>query len=260
MRKMIPFLAAVFAMALSSCIEHHVTIVLNKDGSGTVTEETTMSAENAAMASQMGGDPLEDMTDEAKAKAKAATMGEGVTLKKAEKVAANGRVGGRVTYAFKDINKLKYGYGDSVTEMGDGMKPPGEEEPESADPIPFVYKDGVLTIANPTGEEDEAADDEGGADDLDEQGMMMAKQMMGDMKMSLKIEFPGGIEKTDATHVEGNTVTFMEVEMGKLLEDPAKFKAFAKAKPESPAAMQEALKGIEGVKVEAKKEVSVTLK
>ncbi|MEM1084252.1 MAG: hypothetical protein AAGI48_09025 [Verrucomicrobiota bacterium] len=259
MKRIIPIFAVVLAMMLSSCIEHHVTIVLNKDGSGTITEETTMSAENAMMAAQMGGDPFKDATDEAKLKAKAAEMGEGVTLEKAEKIAANGRSGGRVTYAFKDINTLKYGFGDSVSEMSEGMKPPGEAaEEKKADPIPFVYKDGVLKITNPSDEEEGEGSDDG--EPMDPQAMMMAKQVLGDMKMSIKIEFPGGIKETNATYHEGDTVTFMDVAMAKLLEDPEKFEAFTKAKPESPTEMREVLKGIDGVKVETQKEISVTLK
>ncbi|MGB6223713.1 hypothetical protein [Haloferula sp.] len=263
--------ALILAFALTGCIEHHVVIVLNKDGSGTITEETTLGGQAVAMMEQMSalggeeaGDPLGDMADETKAKARADGMGEGVSVEKVEKIDANGRKGGRVVYAFKDINTVKFQFGDAVSDMSDGMKPPGADAGEMPEekPMTFVYKDGVLKLANPGAgkgaEGAEAADEE--EEEIDEQGLAMAKQMMGDMKMSLKLELSGGIEETNASHVDGNTITFMEMEMGKLLEDPEKFKAFSKAKPETPAAMQEALKGIDGVKIEANEEVSVTLK
>lgn len=268
MKKLLSLFALLMAFALTSCIEHHVVILLNKDGSGTITEETTLGAQAIAMMEQMAalggeaaGDPLADMADEAKAKTKAASMGEGVTVKKVEKIDADGRKGGRVVLAFKDINTVKFQFGDAVSDMGEGMKPPGEEAPEEK-PMTFVYKDGVLKMANPNGGKEAAAEsaEEAADEEMDEQSLMMAKQMMGDMKMSLKLELPGGIAETNASHVEGNTVTFMEMEMGKLLEDPEKFKAFSKAKPETPAAMQEALKGVEGVKIEAKDEITVKLK
>jgi len=267
MKKILTLFALMMAFALTSCIEHHVVIVLNKDGSGTITEETTLGAQAVAMMEQMAGlggedaaDPLADMADEAKAKTKATSMGEGVSVKKVENIDEGGRKGGRVVYAFKDINTVKYKFGDAVTEMGDGMKPPGGDVPEEK-PMTFVYKDGVLKMANPdAGEDGPKSGEEAEEEEMDEQSLMMAKQMMGDMKMSLKLELPGGIAETNASHVDGNTVTFMEMEMAKLLEDPEKFKAFAKAKPESPAEMQEALKGIEGVKIEGNKEVTVKLK
>ncbi|MEP4077503.1 hypothetical protein [Haloferula sp.] len=266
MKKILSLFAVLMAVALSSCIEHHVVILLNKDSSGTITEETTLGAQAVAMMEQMAGmggedagDPIGDMADEAKAKTRAATMGDGVTVKAVEKIDEDGRKGGRVIYEFKDINTVKYQFGDSVSDMGDGMKPPGEEAPEEK-PMTFVYKDGVLKLANPGAGDPDPDSGEAEEEEMDEQSLMMAKQMMGDMKMSLKLEIPGGIAETNASHVDGNTVTFMEMEMGKLLEDPEKFKAFSKAKPETPAAMQEALKGIEGVKIEANEEVSVKLK
>lgn len=270
MKKILSLFAVMMALALTSCIEHNVVIRLNKDGSGTITEETSFGAQAVAMMEQMAamggdaaGDPLGDMVDEAKAKEKAATMGEGVTLSKVEKIDAAGRKGGRVVYAFKDINTVKFQFGESVSDMGEGMKPPGAEVEKAPKEVPmtFVYKDSVLKLKNPGAGKDAApASGEEADEELDEQSLMMAKQMMGDMKMSLKLEIPGGIAETNASHVDGNTVTFMEMEMGKLLEDPEKFKAFSKAKPETPAAMQEALKGIEGMKIEANEEVTVTLK
>lgn len=270
MKKILSLFAVMMAMALTSCIEHNVVILLNKDGSGTITEETSFGAQAVAMMEQMAamggeaaGDPLGDMVDEAEAKKKAATMGDGVTVSKVEKIDAGGRKGGRVVYAFEDINTVKFQFGDSVSDMGDGMKPPGGEAEKAPkeEPMTFVYKDNVLKLTNPGAGKDASPESgEEASDEMDEQGLEMAKQMMGDMKMSLKLEIPGGIAETNASHVDGNTVTFMEMEMGKLLEDPEKFKAFSKAKPETPAAMQEALKGIEGVKIETSDEVTVTLK
>ncbi len=115
MKKLLSLFALMMAFALTSCIEHHVVILLNKDGSGTITEETTLGAQAIAMMEQMaalGGeaaeDPFADMADEAKAKTNAASMGEGVTVKKVEKIDADGRKGGRVVYAFKDINTVRY--------------------------------------------------------------------------------------------------------------------------------------------------------
>ena len=269
MRKLFALCSVLLAFALSSCIEYHVKISLNKDGSGTLSEETTLGADKVEMMKQMaalGGeeaqDPLAEMGDEEEAKKRAASMGEGVSLSKVEKIEENGRVGVRVGYAFEDINKHKNVFGDSKAEKGEGMTPGGAPEQEN-EPIPFVYKDGTLSMKNINGDpgEDEGADSgEEAEEEIDEAGMAMAKQMMGDMRMSLKMDFPGGIEKTNASHVEGTTVTFMEMDMGKLLEDPEKFKALSRAKPETPAEMSEALKGIEGVKVETVEEVTITLK
>jgi hypothetical protein len=270
MKKLLFTLAGAFALLASSCIEHHATISLNKDGSGTITEETVMGAQAVAMMESMaamGGEeggaenPFADMADKAKAEEKAKALGEGVTIKEVKAIDENGRKGARVVYAFEDINKVKFSFGDAMSELGEGMSPDAGEEAAKDEPMAFSYKDGVLTLKNEMdaagGDEKEEQPD---VEEMGEQEMAMAQQMFGDMKMSLKIELPGGIEKTNATHVDGNTVTFMDIDFGKLVSDPEKFKKFAAAQPESPAEMQEAVKGIEGVKVETKEEVTIELK
>jgi membrane protease subunit (stomatin/prohibitin family) len=127
----------------------------------------------------------------------------------------------------------------------------------------FSLKDGVLTVKNTGAAEvalDEEEAEEAPAEEIDEMSMMMAKQMMGDMKMSFKIEIPGGIDESTASNVDGNTVTMMEMHMGKLLENPENFKKLNNNKPGNAADLQEALKGIEGVKVETKEEITIKLK
>ena len=77
--------AGLLALFTSSCLEHSATIRLNKDGSGTITEETVFSAEASAMMAQMppGGDsPAGKFADAKKAAATATAMGEGVTPRK----------------------------------------------------------------------------------------------------------------------------------------------------------------------------------
>lgn len=259
---------AAFALLMTGCIEHHVTISLNKDGSGTITEETLLGAQMLAMIEQMGAlggeagevpDPTADMVDREKAEATAKKMGEGVTVEKVEKIDKAGSKGGRIVYAFKDINKVKYGFGEGLDDMGPG----GAEEPapEAAEkPMKFVYKDGVLTLKNEGMEADKPEAGDAPEPEVDPAQLAQAKQMMGGMKMSIRLTFPGGIAETNATHRDGDTVTMMEMDMGKLLEDPEAFAKLQKEEPESPAAMAEILKGVKGMKVETNEELRVKLK
>lgn len=272
MKKLMTMISAAFALLATSCMEHHVTISLNKDGSGTITEETVLGAQMLAMIQQMaaiGGegaeapDPMADMVDKEKAEATAKKMGEGVTVSKVEKIDEAERKGARTVYAFKDINTVKYGFGDGLEDMGGDMGPGGGEEEEKAEePMEFVYKDSVLTLKNKGMDADKP---EGDADaekpeEVDPAELAQAKQMLGGMKMSIRLDFPGGIEETNATHREDNTVTMMEMDMGALLEDPEAFAKLQQQEPESPAEMAEALKGIKGMKVETNEELRVKLK
>ena len=268
-RLLLAISSAVVALVLPGCLQSETTITLNKDGSGTLVEQTTLGPQIMAMLSQfaaLGGDPdadpLDEIFSEEKARAKAASLGEGVTFEKSEPVGAGPNKGARVTYAFADINKLKVTPGDT---MKDISPVPGQAPAAAADVKPSTcnYADGTLTIVNPDPEKPDLAGVPADAEVPDIAGNpemeAMMKEMLADMKVSFKIVAPAGIEETNATHRDGNTITLMEMEMGKLLEKPETFKKLAAVDQKDPAAAMEALKGLEGVKMEAKPKITVKL-
>ncbi len=256
MKKLIPILgAAALTLLTTSCLQQETTLSLNKDGSGTITETTTFGAQMLAMIGAAGGeagDPLAQMIAQAKAKAEksAPNMGDGVSLKDIKPLNEGGKKGMVVTYAFKDINKLKYAFGQSLGG--------GPEEDKEKEPLDISYKDGLLTINNKY--EKPKEDAEAPKEAIDESGLMMAKQMMGDMRISLKLEFPGGIAETNAEHTEANKVTIMDVDFGKLIAQEDKFQEFMKGQPGSPAAAKEMLRGVDGVVIETAEKLTVKLK
>lgn len=272
--------SALIALALPGCLQNETTIHLNKDGSGTVVEETLLGAQMLAMIDQMaagfgggGGaekpkdDPIKQMLSEDKAKKRAAEMGDGVTFVKAEPLEKNGAKGARTTYAFKDISKLKVSTGDGMNTMpkmgpmGDAPEPAAKKK----QPIGFAFANGKLTIKMPEPEkpaaaEAPAAEGQPKPDMNNPEAQAMMKQMMGDMKMSLKIVCDSGIAETTASNKEGNTITLFEMDMGKLMENPETFKKLGEVDQKDPTAAMEAMKNLKGVKIETKKEVTVTLK
>lgn len=272
MKKLHILLASAFAtFVLPGCFQSETTVHLNKDGSGKLVEETRLGAQMVAMMGQFSGiggeakaDPFAEMFSEEKAKARAKELGEGVTFEKSEPVNAGGAKGARVTYSFKDINQIRVSAGDGMK----NMNPAGEMAAEKAKenpPITFSYTGGKLTIKMPEPGKPEAADkiapDEAGKPDMDSpEAMAMMKQMMGDMKMSLKVVIEPGIAETNATHQDANTITLMEMNMGKLVENADSLKKLGTIDQNDPAAAMEALKGIDGVKIESKREVTVKVK
>ncbi len=268
--------AAVIPLFLSACFQSETTIHLNKDGSGTLIEETRLGAQMLAMMDQMsagfggGGaekpkeDPMKQMFSEEKARTRAAELGEGVAFEKSEPVNLNGSKGARVTYRFNDINKLRISAGDGMKNMSPMGEAPAAAVKKKVEPITFSYASGKLTIRMPEPKKPDAAgkpDVEGtGKPDMDNpQAQAMMKQMMGDMKLSLKLIADSGISSSDATYTDGNTVTLMEMNMGKLVENADNLKKLGKANQDDPIAVAEMLKGIDGIKVETKREVTVEL-
>lgn len=268
MKKSINLLgAALLALFTSSCLEHNSTIRLNKDGSGTITEETVFSAEaSAMMAAQGGAGP--NFADAKKADAAAAKMGAGVTVEKVEKIDKDGRTGGRVVFKFKDINTVKYTFGDTMSDAGKDMGPPGApgdapdapgDKPENK-PMTFKYEGGALTMVNP--DAGAGADEKKPADleEVDPQSLAMMQGMFKDMKMSLKVEIVDGIAETNATHVEGNTITLAEMAFGKLLANPDHLKKLNAMQGSGPAEIAAAFKGVDGIKIETKDTVTAKVK
>lgn len=261
-------LASVASLSLSSCLQNETTIHLNKDGSGTLVEQTTLGGQLMAMLDQLsalggeqGLDPVKEMLSEAKAKAKAQKMGEGVTFDKAEPVTVGSGKGAKVTYRFSDINQLKVIPGDGMSDLS--PMPSEASQGEKGAPVTFTYGGGKLTIKMPDPVKGAGAP-AGGPDMKDmasnPQAEAAMKEMMGDMKMSFKIVVDSGIAETDASHRDGNTVTLMEMEMGKLLDSADGFKKLTSVDQNDPVAAMEAMKDLPGIKMETKKSVSIELK
>lgn len=258
--------ATLAAIALPSCLQNETTIHLNKDGSGTIVEETTFGAQAVAMMAQMsaiGGpdakDPIADMFSEEKAKARASKLGEGVTFEKSVPIAKDGGKGATITYHFADINKLRITPGEGMNDLS----PEPAEKAADSKPVTFSYSDGTLILNMPHPEKAAGAPEDAKTVDpaeMGEQEQEMMKQMMGDMKMSVKLVVEPGIAETDATNHEGNTITLMSMEMGKVLKNPEAFKKLQATNQENPTAAMEALKGIDGVKIEPKTKVTVKVK
>lgn len=261
-------LATLALLVLPGCLQNETTIHLNKDGSGTVVDQTTFGAQMLEMLDQMAGfggggaaappkDPVADTFSEEKGKARAATMGEGVTFVSSEPIkTATGR-GARMTFKFADINMLQLSMGDNLktlSPMGGGEAPAGPK----AKPMGFSYAGGKLVMTMPEPEKPAAETPKPEAPDMDNpQAEAMMKQMLGDMKISLKLVAESGIAETDATYHDGKSITLVEMDMGKVIAQPGAMKKLNSADRNDPAAAMEALKGIDGMKMETKKQVVV---
>jgi hypothetical protein len=252
-------LALILPLFASSCLQTEITVNLNKDGSGTFVEQTILGDQMLAMMTQFAQpgdpDPIQEMFSEEKSKAKIPKMGEGVEFVKVEMINEGGKKGGRVHYKFADINKLNINPAGVLEAMNE------EEEQAEVDPkelLKFKYTDGKLSLIMPPTKFDEMYADLG--DKENPQAEAMAKQMMGDMRMTLKLNFPGGIDKTNATHVEGNTATLMDLQVGKMLGHKEALKKISETAKTDEAAAKDAFSKLDGIKMEMKPDVSISLK
>ncbi len=267
---------------ITGCFSIETVVHVNKDGSGTVTEKMLMGRmfveQMKAMASQMGsmgGDAAGGgfaLLDEEKLRARAARMGEGVSLVKAEPVSNAKGEGYKALFAFTDVRKLRLNQNP-----GDVMpSSPGEEAPPAEEFIVFAFDAGstsILKITMPEESDDEGAgesmtDDEsfGGMDEgevgnPDDEAMAeQMKMMFKDMRISMAVEVEGEIVDTNASHREGSRITLMELDFGKLLENPEKFEALQSAEGQNLQEVKKLMEDLPGIKVELNPELKVSFR
>jgi hypothetical protein len=80
------------------------------------------------------------------------------------------------------------------------------------------------------------------------------------MKVAAKLNVESGIAETNASHVEGSTITLMEMIFAEIIKNPAGMKALQKLDGGDRAEIQKALKDVKGVKIETKPKVTVKVK
>ena len=262
------------ALLLTGCLQFDAVVKVKPDGSGTVEEKVMMGG---AMVSQMkamtqafggdkaGGAKSPDLYDEAKAKAQAAKMGEGVTFVSGKKLTTpDGSEGFTATYAFADINKLKLSTspGDLAPGgAGGGMSFKGKG---GEAPVVFQFTKGKtaeLLVKPPQPKPDastKAKKDAPSPEDAMQEAMLpMMQQMLKDMHMTVVIEVQGNIVETNAQWRDASRITLMDLDFNKVLADPAKLKALTKIKDPNSSDAKALLKTVPGVKVETAETVKI---
>lgn len=259
------FFAVAATLGLSACLDVKSSVTVNKDGTGTIEETVSFGAEVKQMLGALGGggqapagqpNPAQMlsviMPDKAKAEARAKALGEGVTVKSHEQIETpDGNTGVKVTYAFTDVRKVKY---TPVSDEGmGGVKP---------EPMTFALEGDTLTIKNPS-------DDEAGNKlevpeipaEMKELLPILAPLYKG-TRINVQVNAAGGIASSDATHQEGDSVTYLDIQVEKFVDKPDIFAKFivAAEKKLSNAKAAELFKGVDGMKIEPKEVVTVKLK
>lgn len=249
---------------LSGCFSVSTTINLKKNGSGTIEEKILVKPMN--MFGQTQQEP-ESIYDEEELKAEAAGYGAGVKFLRGEELSENGMNGYLAIYEFQDINKvqLNRNFAGKAVDL-DSFSPAAEEGMNEY--ITFDFKSGstsTLNIIYPEEKEMEEEEDmeweeEPEMTEEDEEMMEMMKELYDGMKFSMKINFAGTIKKTNASFQEGDSVILMDVDFGKLTENPGLMKQMNQAGNMTHEELEELMKNVEGMKVETQQKISVDFK
>jgi|UniRef100_UPI003782F925 hypothetical protein len=262
MKKIHLLLLAAVSFILTSCLEIKSTVIVNKDGTATIEESVLLGAQLAAMMQAGGGqgDQLKGLVmDKAKAEERAKKLGEGVTVKSHEEVKTpDGKSGVKVVFAVADLAKLKYV----------PFEPEQEGKPASkSEPMTFALSSSSLTITNPEADKKKGGNAEKPKKSAEELAQMkaqmgMMKPMFAGMRMTIEVKGAGGIASSDATHFNDGTVSYLDIQFDKLMDNTDAFMEVMES-GEGGMSMSEAatkFNKVEGLKIEGKKVVALELK
>lgn len=257
------------SVLFAGCLQVDTKVNLNKDGSGTIEETVVMKnsviqmfKEFAVMFDSTKNEEFQ-MFKEDELKTKAANYGEGVTYVSGKKYLTEGYEGYKVVYAFKDINKVK------LSTSPDDKMPLGDEESGvvmndgDEDVLKFNFTKGspsVLIVEFPkpqadenSGQETESVEDSS----MNQENLDKLTEMFDGLKMNLTFNFDSGIEETDASFVDGNKVTVMQIDFSEILKNKDILEKLEKSKPETMEQFHELVGDLEGIKVEFKDKITV---
>ena len=272
------FLYKLFALTtvgilLNGCIEMHNVITVNKDGSGLVEENIFIGKEIINMFKEFAAafadstQPQQEfkLFEEEKIKAKTSDYGEGIEFVSMENIVTDEREGYKAIYKFKDLNKVKVNQ-DPSDEMP--MAEPKEGSEKTNEYVFFKFITGnpnriVFKLPDETKKEEEntkqiKTDDTTATNvEADSSDLESMVKFMKDMKAKFEIRVDGKITNTNATHVDGNTVTLFDIDFAQLISDKEKLEEFKKFNPNSFEEVKKLVSGIPGIKVELNKEVYI---
>ena len=259
------FVLLALSLALMGCFESIVLLRVNKDGSGTIEETVVISDAFMELMKSFGGEEEgeeeEEPINEQELIDKAASMGEGVRYVSAEPVKTDRGSGYKAIYSFSDINDVRINQNP-----GENVSPPpmgGEEQGPVEEWLRFNFSGGrtaTLEIIYPQDmemhQEEKSAESEADMDSNPEM-MEMMRELYQDMHIGIAVEVDGEITDTNASYVDGSTVTLMDIDFAKILEDEEKFKELMNANPETVEEMKELVKDNPGIKVETEESIRI---
>ncbi len=256
------------AVLFTGCLEVNTTIHLNKDGSGTLEESVLMSSQVIEMISAFAASFDSTGTDTASFSlfkedqliADTVKYGSGVKYVNGKEVKQDGKEGYNVVYAFNNINELKINQNPNSKIDMEGVE---FEEDTAHEFLHFDFVQGnssKLTIQLPS-MNDQDVSNEAVAEDTaasSTEGMDELLKLMKGMRIVLTLDVNGNIGQTNASYVDGSSITLFDINFDELLENPEKLKMFKQQNPKNLEEIKKIVENLPGVKVELNNPVNIT--
>ena len=256
-------------LLLYGCLQVDTQVNVNQDGSGTIEETVLIKKEVIDMIREFAMSFDSTKTEEfnmfnvEELSKKASNYGEGVKYLSGEKYSVKGSEGYKAVYSFKDINKLmlnpspedKIPFGDDAEQFQENI---------SEDILKFNFTKGnpstlIITFPEQKKKVDDTLQETGEFEDstFSDEEMNKLTEMFDGFKFSVSLNMNNNIQETDASFVEGDKVTLMQVDFTEIIKNKDVLQNLNKAKPETMAEFREIVGSLEGIKFEFKDKITI---
>jgi hypothetical protein len=264
--------------ATSGCVTSDTLIKLKPDGSGLIVQKTLLNTEMITQlssmmqgfAKQIGGNEggqkdikMPELFSEKEARSRAAKMGEGVAFVSSQKIAEGRMEGQEVTYAFRDITKLRLSEKPeppSILGLQSSPSQNGNETTFRFSKLPNGHSQ--LTVVFPPSTKN--ASSEGSEKKLSTtskvpatEQMEQAKKLLGGLRIGIAVDVQGRLVRTNSLYQEGTKVTLLEMDFAELLSNETLFQQATKIKGQDLEEAKELLKGLKGFKINLDPELMI---
>jgi hypothetical protein len=266
---------ALALLALAGCFETIILVRVNKDGSGTVEQRVMFGNQFLDMLKNFGstseeageGEPEsrspagQVMVDQEHLRQQAARMGEGIELASSEPIGTERGAGYLAVYRFRDINALRLSSNPGENIAVPNLRTAEREADEPPRYITFRFNPGATAVLDilvpPPAKAEPPEPAQEAQKEPDESELRLMRQFFEQMRIRLAVEVNGRIVDTNATYREGSTVTLVDLDFGKLIQDEALFRRLVTAQPKTLEDMKSLVGGIPALKIELQDRLTV---
>jgi hypothetical protein len=250
----------------TGCLQSTVLVKVNSDGSGTIDNQMLMTAAGltqmrmlAGVLGGRNGQPV-DPFSERQMRELGDQMGEGVTFVSSKPIKTAGSEGRETLYSFRDITKLRVSEtpetpGGASVRAGGVALGAGQETQVTIDLAKTPAGTVLLTFHTPADPLGGLVERFGSSNGTGTAIPPEVREMLGGMRVALRVEPAGRLVRTSSPYVDGKTVTLFDIDVDALLKDEAALSRLQNAKTASEASA--ALKGVPGLKLNLEPEITI---
>lgn len=261
----------VAAVLFASCINVSSTLTVRPDGSGTVTERILLPAQVTMMMRSLqqfgdSSDGSQALFTEEEVRDRVESM-PGMRVESVTMLSDDRGEGYEAVYAFNNLNDVSYDPAPGDVLPDDASTTTADNPMDLLSAVDLSFTPGspaTLTVTMPRDDDQEVDDDSLSVDPSTEDPSSpreerMIRQMLQDSGLRLAVNIEGSIVETNATHRSGSTITLIDIDFGKTMEDSTAFTRMMASNFDvgSTSAAYDSLNTVPGITIEPRETVTI---